>query len=196
LNLYAEAGHMIGDPQVRNRGTIGGSIAHADPAADWPGILLVSNATIHLAGASGSRSVAGSDFFISLFTTALQEGELITGISVPIPPAGTRSTYQKFVQPASRFALVGCAVMGSVTDGSASNVSVAFNGVSAAPFRDNGVEEAMNGKEANAENIAGASSNAANGKSIMQSHFASEVYRSHLAKVYAKKALSSVLLDG
>ena len=192
LEMFSEAGHMIGDPQVRNRGTLGGSIAHADPAADWPGILLAANATINVTGPSGERSIPASDFFIALFTTALGEHEIITSVSVPIPAAGTKSTYKKFVQPASRFALVGCAAMAAVADGKCSNVQVAFNGVAAAPFRDGGVESALNGADCNAENVASASSNAASGKTVMQSHFASEKYRSHLAKVYAKKALSAI----
>ena len=193
LEMFSQAGHMIGDPQVRNRGTIGGSIAHADPAADWPGILLAANAKINLAGPNGERSVPASDFFIALFTTALGEHELITSVSIPVPEDGTKSTYQKFVQPASRFALVGCAVMVKVNNGNCEHVQMAFNGVSSAPFRDAGVEEAMSGMEGNAENIAAAAAHAANGKTVMQSHFASEAYRSHLAKVYAKKALTAVL---
>lgn len=192
LEMFSEAGHMIGDPQVRNKGTIGGSIAHADPAADWPGILLAADAIINLAGPNGERGVPASDFFIALFTTALGENELITSVSIPIPAEGTKSTYQKFVQPASRFALVGCAAMAKVDNGNCENVHIAFNGVSASPYRASGVEAALNGNEGSAENIASASAHAAEGKSIMQSHFASEEYRTHLAKVYAKKALMAV----
>ncbi|MFK7922591.1 MAG: xanthine dehydrogenase family protein subunit M [Bacteroidia bacterium] len=190
LPLMAQAGKLIGDVQVRNRGTIGGSIAHADPAADWPATLLTTEATVVMQGSGGKRSVAAGDFFMGLYYTALEEGEIVTEIRIPIPPAGTRSAYLKFMQPASRFAIVGCAVM-ITGNGTCDDVRVAFNGVSSTPFRDTGVESALKGKPANHVHIEAAAAHAANGKSVMSDHFASEDYRTHLAKVYARKALQA-----
>lgn len=190
LPLMAQAGRLIGDVQVRNRGTIGGSIAHADPAADWPATLLATDATVVITGDAGKRSVAAGDFFKGLYYTDLGEAELVTEIRIPVPPAGTRSAYLKFMQPASRFAIVGCAVMIS-GNGTVSNARVAFNGVSATPFRDKGVEDALVGKAADSDTIAAAAAHAASGQSVMSDHFASEDYRTHLAKVYARKALQA-----
>ena len=179
LSLFAEGAAHIGDPSVRNRGTIGGSLAHADPSADWPALVLAANATIVVTGADGDRSIPATDFFTGLFSTALEEGEIITQIRVPVL-AGSKSAYEKFAQPASRYALVGCAVVKSA-DG---QVSVAFSGVSEAPFRDTAVEKNLNsGKKAGP---------AASGQSILSDNYASEKYRVHLANVYLKRALEAV----
>ena len=191
IAMLAEAADLIGDVQVRNVGTIGGSIAHADPAADWPALLLAADAKIAVAGVKGARTIAAADFFEGLFTTALGEGEVITAIHFPIPSANTKTSYQKFMQPASRFAIVGCAVMVTQNGGTCEKVNVAFTGVSDRAFRDKGVEDALTGKAANAENIAAAAATAADGVDIMSDHFASEEYRQHLARVYARKALSA-----
>lgn len=192
IAMLPEAAGLIGDPQVRNVGTIGGSIAHADPAADWPGVLLAADAEIVLRSKAGSRTLAAQDFFLGFYSTALEEGEIVTEIRVPIPAAGTKSTYQKFMQPASRFAIVGCAAVVQVSDGTCSNVRVAFNGVADACFRDGNVEKALEGKAATAENIAAAAAQAAQGVSILSDHYAAEDYRKHLAEVYAKRALTVV----
>lgn len=193
IPMLSEAAGMIGDPQVRNRGTLGGSIAHADPAADWPALLLAADATIHLHGASGSRTVAAGDFFMGLFMTALQEDEIITAISFPLPGDGHRSTYQKFTQPASRFALVGCAAALELNGSKITKAHVAYSGVSAKPFRDSGVEGALVGQEFNAATIEAASKHAAENVSIMSDHFASERYRKHLTKVYTARALNALM---
>lgn len=192
LTMLAEAGNMIGDVQVRNFGTIGGSLAHADPAADWPALMLASDAVMVVESLSGKREVPAADFFQGLFTTDLNDGEILTEIRIPKPPKGTRSTYQKFVQPASRFAIVGCAAMISGTD-TIYNSRVAFAGVSAKPFRDKGVEDALAGKSINEVTFADAANKAAEGVSVMSDHFASEKYRKNLAKVYTKRALMKLL---
>lgn len=186
LPLYADTAELIGDTQVRNRGTLGGSIAHADPSADWPAALLASGAVVVAQGANGTRMIDADDFFTGFFETALVEGEIVTEIRVPTPAAGTGMSYQKFMQPASRFAIVGCA---AVVNGN--NVRVAFTGLSDGPFRDTAVENAMSGMAHTAENIAAAASQAAEGIRINEDHFASEAYRKHLAKVFAKRALTA-----
>lgn len=179
LPMFAEGAAHIGDPSVRNRGTIGGSLAHADPSADWPAMVLAADATIVVQGASGNRSIRASTFFTGLFSTAREEDELITEIRVPVE-AGAKMTYQKFSQPASRYAIVGCAVVKS-PDG---KVRVAFSGVSDTPFRDTTAEQSLNGGQTDGV--------AARGVSVMSDHYASEEYRRHLANVYLKRALATV----
>jgi carbon-monoxide dehydrogenase medium subunit len=187
--MVAQAAAMIGDVQVRNFGTIGGSIAHADPAADWPAVLLAADAKVVIKNADGTREVNIDQFFQGLFMTALEDGEIITAVRIPKTASNANSTYVKFPQPASRFAIVGCAAA-VAKDGSAARV--AFNGVSSKPFRDTGIENALKGHSLNADTIATATANAAAGVSIMSDHFASEKYRKHLAGVYARRALEAL----
>ena len=189
IPMLAETASSIGDVQVRNKGTIGGSIAHADPAADWPAALLAADATIAIEDISGTRNVLAVDYFKGLFTTDLGDNEIIKEISVPVPAQNTRSTYLKFKQPASRFAIVGCAVMVTVNDGTCEQVKVAFTGVSATPFRDRGLEQLIEGTEVDQDSLADACKSAASGIDVMSDHFASQEYRRHLAGVYAKRAL-------
>ncbi len=193
ISMLAEGADHIGDPAVRNKGTLGGSLAHADPAADWPAMMLAVNADVVIANPKGSRKVAAGDFFQGFYMTALEEGELITEVEIPVPAGEYRSAYAKFEQPASRFAIVGCAVMADVSGGTFSDVRVAFTGVADAAFRDAGVEAALEGAPANAESIAAAAEKAAAGVDFMEDHYASAPYRGHLAKVYAKRALMALL---
>ncbi|MBL7818274.1 MAG: xanthine dehydrogenase family protein subunit M [Saprospiraceae bacterium] len=198
----ANAASMIGDVQVRNAGTIGGAIAHADPASDWPAVLLAANASIKVEGTNGSRVIAAQDFFTGFFMTALEEGEIITEIHIPDPtssdtPDSWRSTYQKFAQPASRFAIVGCAVNLQLSaDGTIEQAYVAFNGVDSKAYRATSVEEALVGRTLSDETAAGACDGAtAQAELIMSDHYADEVYREHLAKVICKRAISACMYD-
>ncbi len=192
LPVMAEAGSMIGDMQVRNKGTIGGSLAHADPAADWPAVLLVCDAEILLKSAAENRTVSAAEFFTGLYATVLREDELIVEIRIPIPASDARSAYVKFMQPASRFAIVGCAVMTS-GNGTFEDVRMAFTGVAASAFRDQTVESNINGKPRSRESIAEAAEKAAEGVDVLGDHFASGNYRKNMAKVYAKRALEAVM---
>ncbi|GJM31721.1 MAG: carbon monoxide dehydrogenase [Saprospiraceae bacterium] len=192
LPIMAEAADLIGDVQVRNRGTIGGSLAHADPSADWPAVMIATNAKIVVKGSKGERSITAEDFFMGFYMTALEETEIITHIKVPVAGKNTKTSYQKFMQPASRFAIVGCAAVVTIKDGKCEDARIAFTGVSDAPFRDTGVEDAIRSKALNTENIEAAATKAAAGQDIVSDHFASEEYRLHLAKVYVRKALSAV----
>ncbi len=189
LPFFSEAADLIGDVQVRNMGTIGGSIAHADPAADWPALLLAAEAKVKVRGTNGNRSIEATDFFTGFFATALQENEIIVEIRVALPPDHTTTAYRKFMQPASRFALAGCAVKLTQVNGQCRRARVAFTGVSDAAFRDVKVEEALEGHPLDVDSIKAAASLAADGMSIMSDHFASEEYRGHLARVFAKRAL-------
>ena len=188
IPMVSLAAGMIGDIQVRNFGTIGGSIAHADPAADWPAVLLAADATLHIAGPGGKRTVGVDEFFFGLFSTALEEEEILTAVSIPKTAANRNSTYQKFVQPASRFAIVGCAAAVAKGSGSVDAARVAFSGVSSAPFRDQTVEKSL----LSGASIDDATAAVAADVSIMSDHFADEKYRRHLAGVYARKALHAI----
>jgi carbon-monoxide dehydrogenase medium subunit len=188
LPFFTEGASMIGDVQVRNQGTIGGSLATADPAADWPALVLAADATIEIQGANGSRRIKATEFFTGFYSTVLAPNEIITAIRIPRPADGTKSTYQKFSQPASRYALVGCAVI-RFTDG---RTNIAFTGVAENAFRDNGAEQAMAGKPVNEENITATLNAAVQNVEVSADHYASAPYRRHLAKVYLKKALLMV----
>ena len=189
LPFFQQAALLIGDLQVRNFGTIGGSIAHADPAADWPALIIAAEAGIEVLGSNGKRRIRASDFFTGFFSTALQDGEIITAIRIPIPAEGTKTNYQKFEQPASGFAIVGCAVM-RFPDG---KTNIAFTGVAENAFQDKEAELQVSGKPLNTDTISAAANAAVNGVNLMGDLFASEEYRKHLAKVYLKKALSAVM---
>ena len=176
LNLLAQAAITIGDLQVRNKGTLGGSLAHADPSADYPAVVLACEATIEVQGAGGSRNIAAVDFFQGTFTTALAEDEIITAVRFPKVGEGN---YKKFYQSASRFAVVGVAVVKN-GDG----VRVGITGVSDSPYRASAVEAAYNGNSDAAEH-------AVDGVEVMADHFADAEYRTHLAKVFVKRALEA-----
>ena len=188
LPFFAEGASMIGDVQVRNHGTIGGSLAHADPAADWPALVLAADAAIEVQGRNGKRRIKATDFFTGLFSTSLQHNEIIVAIRIPVPAQGTKTSYQKFSQPASRFAIVGCAVM-RFPDG---KTNIAFTGVSDNAFRDSNAEAVLSGKEISNDSIVAAAKAAVQSVNILSDHYASEEYRKHMAKVYLKKALQAV----
>ncbi len=187
--FIADLAGSIGDASVRNRGTIGGVIAHADPRADYPAALLAADATVVLTSKSGSRNVKADDFFVDMFTTALAEGELVTEIHFPALAKGTGASYQKFSHPASRYAIVGCAARVTVEGGVCKNVRVAFTGLTEKAFRDNGVESALEGKPANEATIQAAALLAAKSIEVTGDSFADEAYRRHIATVQARKAL-------
>ena len=191
--LLAQAAAVIGDVQVRNAGTIGGSLAHADPAADYPAAVLASEGSVEVTGPDGARSIAAADFFVELFATALQPGEIITAVRVPAPGAGTGTatgtSYLKFPHPASRFAVCGCAAAVTVSGGACSRARVAFNGIASAAFRDAGVEAALSGASLDEESVRSAVATAAEGQELLADSFAGEDYRRQLARVYARRAV-------
>jgi aerobic carbon-monoxide dehydrogenase medium subunit len=197
LTLIAQAAELIGDVQVRNKGTIGGAIAHADPASDWPAVLIAANATIEVQGAFGERNIPAEEFFVGFFTTELQEGEIITEIKVPEPNRDTvRSSYQKFMQPASRFAIVGCAAQLTLDGNIITDARVAFNGVGDHAYRATSVENALIGQEFTTENCEAASVYATEGvEMVLSDHYADEAYRRHIANIYCKRALLACMYD-
>ena len=187
-----QAAGQIGDVQVRNRGTIGGVLAHSDPQADYPGVVLALNATIVVQGSRGERTIAVSDYFTGLWETALGEDELLTEVRIPTDRANANSCYLKFPQPASRYPFVGCAVAMDSSAGNCSDVRIGFSGVGETAFRDSGVEDALRGNTLNESAIASASAKAADARSVLSDVFVSEEYRRAMAKVYLKRALTKL----
>lgn len=178
--LY-DAVASVGDVQVRNRGTIGGAAAHADPAADVPAALLVLGATLVAHGPNGEREIAADDFFVDILTTALEPDEVLTQIR--LPAAAGSSAYEKFAHPASGYAVCGVA---ACVDGN--DVKVAITGATYKATRLTGVEDALKNGTIDAAAIDRAVEQVGD-QDWAGDHFASSEYRAHLAKVYAKRAL-------
>lgn len=187
--MMAEAAHTIGDIQVRNMGTIGGSIAHADPAADWPAVLLAADANVVIKNKDGQREVDIDQFFKGFYETALGDGEIITAIRIPKTGFNANSVYEKFKQPASRFAIVGVAAAAEMDGGTVKTLRIGVTGLADHAFRPMSVEKALTGQALNEANINAALDSIAEGVSVMSDHYASEKYRIHLAKVYTRRAL-------
>ena len=189
--VVSDTAATIGDPQVRNRGTIGGSLAHADPAADYPAMLLAVDAQIHLQGAGGPRVVAAEDFFQDLFTVDLGPDEIITAVRfAPVRAAA----YAKLYQRASRFAIVGVAAALEVTDGAISAARVGLTGALSSAVRLSGVETALVGQPATAETVATAATGAGAALSDVSADLhASEAYRRAMVSVFTKRALEGAL---
>ena len=192
--LLAETAAQVGDMQVRNRGTVGGSVAHADPASDMPAAMLALDATFTARGSGGERSIAASDFFQGLFMTALQPAEVLTRISIARPPQGAGMAYEKFRNPASGYAIVGVAAVAALAgDGTVSDVRVAITGAGAQPVRATAAEEALRGKAPDDAALAAAAEHATEGLQLMSDIHASEAYRAHLTRVFTRRALKRAL---
>src|SRR5262245_38747754 len=189
--ILSEAAAMIGDPQVRNWGTIGGSIAHADPAADWPAVVLALGAEIKATGPKGARTIKADDFFKDVMTTALGPDEVLTEIRIPAPAAGSAMAYVKHPHPASRFAVVGVAAIVTMSGGKCQAASVAITGVGPKASRAKGVEAALQGKALDAASIAAAAEKAADGIQMTADLQGSVEYKQHLTRVYTRRALEA-----
>jgi carbon-monoxide dehydrogenase medium subunit len=187
--LLAETASFIGDIQVRNMGTIGGSVAHADPAADYPAALQALEAKIVLKSASGTRTVPVDEFFIDTFTTALEPGEIVTEVIVPVDGEATGSSYQKFLQPASGFAIVGVAARVRKEAGKIVMARVGITGLAGRSFRAFDTERAL---LANGD-VRAAAALVTNGIEANSDLHASAAFRSSLAVSYAVKAINAAL---
>ena len=191
-SLLAEAAGGIGDTQVRNRGTIGGNLSHADPASDWGTVLTALNATLEIRGPGGAtRTVSPTDFIVGPLTTTLGETEILTAINVPVLAANQRAEYAKMSHPASGYAVVGAAVVVNVDGHTCTGASLAVGGAVPAPVRLTSVENALTGKELTYENIEAATAQAGSdlGGEILGDFFASAEYRRAMAGVETKHAL-------
>ena len=187
----ADCASEIGDPQVRNRGTLGGSLAHADPAADYPAIILALDAEIHLKGLSGSRVVKAADFFQAMFTVDLRADEIIECVRfTPVKAAA----YAKLHQRASHFAIVGVAAALEVKGGVIQSARIGLTGASSHATRLTGVENALAGKPASAASIDTAAKNAgATLANVNSDIHASEEYRRAMVQVFTERALKGAL---
>jgi carbon-monoxide dehydrogenase medium subunit len=187
--LLVEAASNIGDVQVRNRGTIGGSIAHADPAADYPASLLALEAQVRLASAKGERIVAATEFFLDAFTTALEPGEIVVEITVPAEESSEGYRYEKVPHPASGFAIVGVAARIKKSGAKISMARIGVTGMGAHAFRALETERLL---ESGAD-IDKAVAAVGQGIEANADLYASAEYRKHLARVRAKRAITVAL---
>ena len=194
LGLLAECAGNIGDVQVRNRGTIGGSLAHSDPAADYPAAVLALEGEVRLDSAAGARAVKSADYFIDLMTTAIQPGEILTAVSFAPLPAGAGFAYLKHRQPASGFAMVGVAACLTLDkSGKCQGAHVGITGLGAKAFRAHAVEDAINGRTPDTKALADAAAHAADGVDPLADIHASADFRAELARVYTRRALASAV---
>ncbi|GBD16576.1 Carbon monoxide dehydrogenase medium chain [bacterium HR26] len=194
LPILPEAIDVIGDLQVRNLGTIGGALAHADPAADLPAVMLALGAELKAVGPSGERTIPADQFFVDLFTTALQPNEVLTEIAIPKPSGRTGMAYEKFANPASGYAVVGAAAVVTLgDDGRVSAARVAVTGAGPYAVRRAETEQALIGQEPTTEVIKQASQRASEGMTFNSDVFASEEYRAHLTRVFVGRAIAKAV---
>jgi carbon-monoxide dehydrogenase medium subunit len=195
LMALPEAAGSIGDVQVRNRGTIGGSLAHADPAGDLPAVMQMAEAQLKLVGPGGERTVPAEQFFVDLLTTALGPDELLAEIQLDIPPARTGTAYMKVFQKASGFAIVGVAARVTLgADGrTCQTARVGITGVAAKSLRAMAVEQALEGQPIDEAAISAAAEHASDDVEALSDLHASADYRLALTRVYTKRALLRAL---
>ena len=191
--LLAHVCGQVGDPQVRHRATIGGSVAHGDPASDPPTALLTLDAEFVVRGPKGERTVPASTFFKSVFETDLGPQEVLTAIRVPDPPAGAGWSYQKFHRRAIDWAIVGVAALVERDDGHLRRARIGLTNMGSTPLRASAVESALGGAGASAQTVAAAAEQAPEGTSPVTDTNASSEYRRELSKVLVRRAVAEAL---
>src|SRR5262245_38057416 len=189
--LLAQVAGQIGDPMVRNMGTIGGSLAHADPAADYPAAIIALGAEMVAEGPKGKRTIKADDFFKGLLTTALAADEILTEIRVPVCGPKVGCAYLKFPHPASRFAVVGVAAVLTVDGGRVTKAGVGITGAGTKAVRAKGVESGLSGKALDAATIQAAADKAPEGVDVQADLQGSEEYKRHLLKVFARRSIEA-----
>lgn len=190
--LLSETAAQIGDQQVRNRGTIGGSLTHADPAADWPAAILALDAEIVARSSKGTRTIKANDFFLDLMTSAIESDEIVTEVRIAKPAQPASSVYLKVPQSASGFAIVGVAAQLKMTGGKCEDISIGITGLAPKAFRAKSVEDALRGVALDESAVKTASASAdAEADDAMEDIHASGDYRRHLARVYVKRAVQA-----
>jgi carbon-monoxide dehydrogenase medium subunit len=190
----SEAAAVVGDPAVRNRGTIGGNVAHADPASDLPTVLVALGAQMLVVGAGGERTIDAAQFFTGIMATALRDDEILAAVIVPAASAGQGSAYVKFSHPASRYAVVGAAAAVTAEAGTCKTVRVAVGGLVPAARRAPTVERSLTGQQPSDAAIAAAAAQVdADLDEVSGDIFASADYRRAVAPVYVKRALSAAV---
>ena len=192
--LLPECASQIGDMQVRNKGTIGGSLAHSDPAGDWPAAILALDADLVAVSKGGERVIKAGDFFVDLLTTSLQPNEILREVRINKPQGRTGYAYVKMPHPASGFAVVGVAANLSFNGASeCKSARIGITGVSSKAYRASSVETSLTGTSLDDNSIAAASSHATDSIDVNGDVFASEDYRRHLAAVYTRRAIAAAL---
>ena len=187
--IIAETVNVVGDPSVRARGTLGGSLAHSDPAADFTATMLALGASVKVTGTGGDREISTDDLFVDLLTTSMTSDEILTSISVP-GLNGAGSAYEKHAHPASGYAVAGVAAVIKVEGGNITSARVAVTGATTMAVRSSAMENALVGKPATAETIAAAAALAVDGLELNGDVYASAEYRAQLVKVLAKRAVT------
>ncbi|MFL5645012.1 MAG: FAD binding domain-containing protein [Chloroflexota bacterium] len=193
LPWVAEAVEGIGDVQVRNRGTVGGSIAHSDPASDLPAIALALDYSAVLRSVGGERTVPLDGFFEGAFQTAAAPDELLVAIRRGPVPAGAQGAYKKLEQPASGYSIVGVAAVIAFSGGSVTHARIGITGVGEAPYRAKAVEEALLTSDGSQSAVAAAAEHAADGQLVNSDIHADREYRSRMAVVYTRRAIEAAL---
>ena len=189
----AEAAQTIGDPAVRNRGTIGGNVAHADPASDLPTVLTALGARFVISSGGQSTTTEAASFFTGLMATTLGESDLLVAVEVPVKKSGQGQAYVKFSHPASRYAVIGVAAIVNVSGGKCTAASIALGGLTPHAVRAASVERALTGQALSAETIASAAAQVASdlGGDVLGDVFASATYRAAVAPVWVKRAITA-----
>jgi carbon-monoxide dehydrogenase medium subunit len=189
LPIFRHAASLIADPQVRNRGTIGGSLANADPAADWPAVVVALQAEMEIAGPNGRRRVAAQDFFVDIFSTVLEPGEILASIHIPRSKPGMHFVYRKIRHPASGFAVVGIAIGVRLQDDVVAEVSIGVTGAANHAFTGQHAADFLTGKTLSRDNIDQAAKLLSETTECLSDHYASAEYRANLIRVETTRAL-------
>jgi carbon-monoxide dehydrogenase medium subunit len=188
--LLPETASHVGDQQVRNRGTIGGSLAHGDPGADMPAAFLALGGSVTVVGPDGERTIPAADLFVDMLTTALLPDEVLTSIQVPALPARTGSAYEKFANAASGYALAGVASIVTLDEnGVCADIRVAITGAGSKATRATTVEAALRGQRLDDATVAAAAAHAPDGLNLLSDLHADEEYRAQLAKVLTRRSI-------
>jgi carbon-monoxide dehydrogenase medium subunit len=185
------AAAQIGDVQVRNRGTIGGSLAHGDPAADLPAAVLALNARMKVVGSTRAEEIQANRFFVDMLQTAVQAGEILTEVRIKKSESGNGSAYLKVAQPASGFAIVGVAATLTVERGKCVGIRIGITGVGTKPYRASEVEARLLGTTLDAESLRAACARAADGIEALSDIHASAEYRKDLAAIYTRRCVEA-----
>jgi aerobic carbon-monoxide dehydrogenase medium subunit len=187
--IFRQTANRIADPQVRNRGTIGGSLANADPAADWPAVVIALNAELEIAGPTGSRRVPAKDFFVDIFTTVLEPAEVLAAVHLRRPTLGARFIYRKIRHPASGYAVVGAAVGLRMEDGLVAEMSIGVTGAANHAFSGDIATRYLMAKPLSHEAIEEAATLLSQATECLSDHYASGEYRASLLRTELKRAL-------
>jgi carbon-monoxide dehydrogenase medium subunit len=192
VGLLPEMANVIGDQQVRNRGTIGGTLAHADPAADYPAGILALNAEISTIGPSGQRTISSSDFFVGFLTTALEPDEIVTAVTIPVLQANTGYRYEKLANPASGYAIAGVAAIVTLKDdGTIKEARVGITGASEKAWRATAVEQALVGSTGDEAAIKSAADLAIDGQEMLEDIHAPASYRERVTRNLVRRAVAA-----